>query len=402
MQYMGKFFLWAFLVIVGFGSASILNEGTARAVFSSIPERLHHEAKRVTDRMPSFEKAPFNDAKLLPSRAVRVTRARFISARNTHQFTGSIEARYEMRLSFRVGGKITSRLVETGEQVKAGQTIAVLDETDLRLGFEMAEAEVRSWQAQLANASFNENQAGKLAKKGYASKAQYDRDQTRKRTTRSSLEAAMRRLAIARNQLGYTTLKAYRDGIVTKLHVEEGQVITPGTTIVTIVRPKKLEAVVSVPENFVQRLSSTKAHMSLWAKPGKVFKARLRELSPVADPLTRTYQARFSLPDIGEHAFLGMTATVHLVENSGKKLIAVPSTALLDTKGGRFVWMVTPNKKRFRLKKVMVARFDQETVYLKGGIEEGDLIVVEGVHRIRETLRPEIDEIIALPAENHS
>jgi len=402
VRYLGKYFLWTLLVVVGFGSANLFGKGTAGAVISNIPDRLHHQALSVSKWISGFDKTTADKAKLIPSRAVRVTRVHYAAVRKTRHFTGSIQARYELKLSFRVGGKIKSRLVETGERVKAGQTIAILDETDLRLSFEAAEAEVRSWQAQLANASIDEKRADKLARKGYTSKAKHDRNQTRKKTTSAGLEAAKRRLEIARNRLGYTTLKAYRDGVVTKLHVEEGQVVTPGTTIVTIIRPKEQEAVVSIPENFVQHLNSTKAYLTLWANPGKIFKARLRELSPVADPLTRTYQARFSLPDIAEHASLGMTATVHLIDGREKKLAIVPSTALFDRKDGRFVWMVTPNQKNFRLRRVTVASIDQQVAYLTGGVEEGNLIVVEGVHRIHKTLRPEIGEILPQPDDKRS
>ena len=105
------------------------------------------------------------------------------------------------------------------------------------------------------------------------------------------------------------------------------------------VQARYLEAVVSVPEARVGEVRSADAEVELWSEPGRRYPVELRELSPVADPATRTYEARFTLPE-DAHPALGMSATVILEPAGGRPTVELPTSALIDTGSGPSVWVV--------------------------------------------------------------
>src|SRR5205807_6598518 len=125
-------------------------------------------------------------------------------------------------------------------------------------------------------------------------------------------DRAREALTLASNRLAYCELTADADGVITSLPAEAGQVVAEGQVVARLARDGEREAVVSLPENQAVAARSARATVTLWAAPGESYPAVLRELSPTADPVTRTYQARFTIQKPGPKVVLGMTATVHL------------------------------------------------------------------------------------------
>src|SRR5207302_3072849 len=137
-------------------------------------------------------------------------------------------------------------------------------------------------------------------------------------------------LTLARNRLSYCELTADADGVITALPAEAGQVVAEGQVVARLARDGEREAVVSLPENQADAARSARATVTLWAAPGESYPAVLRELSPTADPVTRTYQARFTIQNLGPKVVLGMTATVHLTPTSATGYV-LPLSSLLRT-----------------------------------------------------------------------
>jgi RND family efflux transporter MFP subunit len=293
-----------------------------------------------------------------------------------------VRARYESDLAFRVSGKVVSRHVELGERVRAGQPLFRLDPEDNELALKAAEADLAAAEAEVEYATAEDaRQQRLLSRRATATseveKARADRDMAVGRRDR-----AIKALALARNRLSYCTLTADADGVVTELPGEAGLVVVEGQPVARLARDGGREAVVSLPENRVEAARSALARVTLWSAPGISFPAVLREVSPAADPLTRTYQARFALPGACPGVELGMTATVHLTPADSAPGFVLPLSSLQRQANRPAVWVVGREAGRPTLTPVEVREFRQESVVIGAGVKPGDLVVTAGVQKI--------------------
>src|SRR5437764_13761329 len=224
-----------------------------------------------------------------PERPVQVQRVVLRPEAAGHEFVGVVRARYETDLGFRVAGKITARIVNVGDRVRAGDVIARLDPQDPQLQLESARAELYAATSNLAQATSDELRYAGLKSRGYATVADYERKKAAKDEAEGRLERAQRALDLARNQLAYAELKAEADGVITATLAEPGQVVAIGQAVARLAHRGDMEAVIALPETWLGEARTSRATVRLWAGPDRRFTARLRELSPQADPLTRTY-----------------------------------------------------------------------------------------------------------------
>jgi multidrug efflux system membrane fusion protein len=324
-----------------------------------------------------------------PPRAVRVQEVTADAAAVAQTYTGVVRARYETDLAFRVGAKIVSRHVEVGQRVSARAVLFRLDPTDYRLAVKAAEADLTAAEAEVVQATAED---ARLARGGRLAVSSSETDKAR-----SARDAAVARrdrareaLTLARNRLSYCELTAGADGVITALPAEAGQVVAEGQVVARLARDGEREAVVSLPENQAVAARSARAMVTLWAAPGESYPAVLRELSPTADPVTRTYQARFTVRDSGPKVVLGMTATVHLAPADAAPGYALPLSSLLRTGDRPAVWVVDRRTGAVTLTPVEVREYRQETVVLSGGVKPGQLVVTAGVQKLDAglTVRP--------------
>lgn len=308
------------------------------------------------------------------------------AAAATHSFTGVVRARYEADLGFRVAGKVTARSVEVGQRVAAGQTIATLDPSDYELAAKSAAAELGVAEADARNAAAELARAEAATAAGAASRSDLDARRTAADASRDRVTKAARDLELARNRLAYCTLTADADGLVTAVPVEAGQVVSAGQTVARVARAGHREAVVSIPEHRLDLAKTGAAVLSLWsAGSAAKYPVTLRELSPVADPATRTYQARFTIADTVPGLELGMTATVHLSAGAGGPTFLLPASALVRQGPQGSVWVVGEGGK-LALTPVTVARYGQDEVAISGGLRGGEQVVRAGVNRLHAGL----------------
>src|SRR5438105_1842099 len=273
-------------------------------------------------------------------RPVQVQRVAFQSEDASREFVGVVRARYETDLGFRVAGKITARIVNVGDRVRVGDMIARLDSQDLKLQVESAQAELSAATSNLAQAAADELRYASLKSRGYAAVADYDRKKAAKDEAEGRLERAQRALDLARNQLGYAALAADADGVITATLAEPGQVVAVGQPVVRLARHGEMEAVVALPETWLGEARESRATVGLWSGPQRQFAARLRELSPQADPMTRTYAARFTIEQPDDAVALGMTATVTLSHAADAPVAKLPLSAILNRGTGPSVYVV--------------------------------------------------------------
>lgn len=296
-------------------------------------------------------------------------------------FVGVVRPRIESDLGFRVEGKVLKRLVNVGDAVKEGDALASLDEVDLRLQAEQAEAELAAATAARAQTEADFNRARTLSKQGWTTVAALDGRRAATEEARGRLARAERALSLARNAFSYAVLRADADGVVTATSVEPGQVVAAGAPAIRLARTGEKEAVVAIPETLIERARSGEATVSLWSNGGTAYPAKLRELSPAADTVTRTYLAKFSMPEAGPEVRLGMTATVSLKEKSSAPVARLPITALFNQGPGPSVWTVAADG-RLIAKPVTVTAYEAKDVIVSHGLSEGDRVVMLGVQKL--------------------
>lgn len=324
------------------------------------------------------ESAPISSSPL----PVRAAVVQFNASTEARSYTGTIKARYESDLGFRVAGKIIARLVNVGDPVEPGMTLARLDATDYRLSLESAEAELKAAQSSLRQAEADEKRYATLNRDSWVSNASYDQKRAAADEARGRAQRAERSLALARNQLAYTDLVATQRGIVTALPVEVGQVVAAGQLIVRVARLDELEAVVSIPESRIAADRVAKATVTLWADGGRIYEAKLRETSPQADPATRTYQARYTIAKPDDAISLGKTATVHLATDTDAQLAKLPLAAVFKDQGQPSVWLIDERQGRLIKTGVEVKAWTETSALISGGLQTGQKVVAAGVHKL--------------------
>jgi len=315
-------------------------------------------------------------------RPVQVQRVLFAEEHPAREFVGVVRARHETDLGFRVAGKILTRLVNMGDTVHAGNVVARLDPKDLNLQVESAQAEFVAATSNLTDAAAEEGRYAKLITSNSIPAADYDHKKAARAEAEGRLKRAQRALDLARNQLGYTELKVDSDGVITATPAEPGQVVNIGQPVARLAHGEK-EALVALPESWLEEARASTATVSLWANPDRRFKAHLRELSPQADASTRTYAARFTMENPDGTVALGMTATVRLARPATGRVAKLPLSAILNRGTGPSVYVVGKSG-ALTLRPVTVASFTEDAALVSDGVADGDEVVTLGV----QTLEP--------------
>jgi RND family efflux transporter MFP subunit len=316
-----------------------------------------------------------------PARPVLVATVHYEAESPARSFVGTIRPRIEADTGFRVPGKVAKRLVEVGQTVDVGQPLATLDEVDLKLQAEQAEAELRAATGVLAQAAAAETRARDLRVNGWTTDAQMDQARAAADEARARLNRAQRSVELTNNSLSYATLSADSRGVVTATLIEPGQVVASGQTAIRIARFAEKEAVVSIPETLVGRAKDGTASVTLWSSPDRKYAAKLREIAPAADPATRTYLAKFSLPEADDSVSLGMTATLTLADRATARVARLPLSALFS-EGRDPSFYVVDDKGDVSLKPVAVKSYESNDVVITGGVDEGARVVALGVQKL--------------------
>jgi multidrug efflux system membrane fusion protein len=315
-------------------------------------------------------------------RPVRALQAAMEGSDIATEFSGEVRPRIESRLGFRVPGKIIARKVDVGTVVKRGQVLMQLDPQDLLLGQAQAKAGLSAAESNrdLAKAELKRYQ--ELREKNFVAQAVLDAKETAFRAAQASYDQARAGLSNQSNQASYASLVADVDGVVTGIDAEVGQVVAAGSSVVRVAKTGELDVVVGIPEdkiNSIRQLSDVKVRM--WANQGEVIAAKLRELSPIADPVTRTFTAKVALsPDV-KNVRLGMTAMVSFGMKNPQAMVRLPLTALLQEKNVNSVWVVEAGA--VKLVPVQLGGTAGEDVLIASGVSAGQMIVTAGVNLLK-------------------
>ena len=316
-----------------------------------------------------------------PVRAVKLLTVGVVPLSAQLEYAGEVRARSELRLGFRVGGKIAQRQAELGERVRAGQVLAQLDPQDYRLAAQAAQAQVSAAQTQrdLAAADFKRYAA--LKAQNFISGAELERREASVKSAQAQLDQARAQASSQGNQTGYTQLTAPAAGVVTGVEAEPGQVVAAGTPVVRIAEDGPRDVVFAVPEDKVAQVQPGQSvSVRAWSGGG-VLAGKVREVAASADPVTRTYAVKVALQG---NAVPALGATVYVLpqalSRAGIQAITLPTTALRQQGQGTAVWVYDPASSTVRSQDIEVTTADGNAAVVSAGLTPGMQVVATGVH----------------------
>lgn len=317
---------------------------------------------------------------------VRPVRAQAITyklLRDRQFYPAVILPRYETPMGFRVAGKIAARRVDIGTVVQAGQILATLDPADMKLNLKATQAQLRSADADLERTRQDLDRYTQLKTSPAYNQSVYDQRLSAFRAAEARSAQLREQIHLAQNQIEYTDLVAPARGVITAVSGEAGQVVAAGQTIMTLTRTDELEVVVAIPESRIKEaVAADKVGFTLFSDPDNKIRAKLREISPSADPATRTYRLRYSIVEPVENLQIGMSATLQLEKLGAQRFATLPLTALYQDKDRQAVWVINAQTGGLTLKPVEVVAYGQDKVRIKSGVDEGELVVTAGVHKL--------------------
>lgn len=325
-----------------------------------------------------------------PPRLVSTHIVRFGTADDVANYPGEIRPRHEVTLSFRVGGKLTSRPVENGDRVHAGQVLARLDPADTRLGAEAAQAGRSAAASDLLFATADLARHQDLFAKKFISATAMQAKEAVVNAAQGRLDAATAQAALAANQGHYAVLSAESRGVVSAVLAEAGQVVAAGQPVLRLALAGEKEVLIAVPESRLSELAEAgPIAVSLWAKPGREYAGRVREVASMADPLTRTYPARVAIADPDDEIRLGMSANLRFARKGSGTLAIIPAAAIFHERSRPAVWVVSPDG-TVALRAVEVDQFRHDGAAIRAGLKDGERIIASGAHKLTagERVRP--------------
>ncbi|WP_448091311.1 efflux RND transporter periplasmic adaptor subunit [Pseudomonas azerbaijanoccidentalis] len=327
-----------------------------------------------------------------PVRPVLSIKVEALGEQNLGRFAGSIQARYESNVGFRVPGRIASRSVDVGAEVEKGALLASLDPTDQKNQLRSAEGDLASIRANLINAQATARRQQSLFDQGVGSQAQLDAAQTDLKTTQASLDQAQAAVNQAKDQLNYVELRADHKAVVTAWMAEAGQVVTAGQQVVTLAQPDIKEAVIDLPDTLVDQLPQDVVfQVALQLTPEINTTAIIREIEPQAESATRTRRARLTLSETPTAFRLGSAISVTL-SLAIKPQIELPLSALQEVEGKPRIWIVDTQSQTVSPRDVSIVSRTDTTVVVASGVKTGERIVSAGVNSLKPGQKVKVDE----------
>ncbi|MDI6428116.1 efflux RND transporter periplasmic adaptor subunit [Cronobacter dublinensis] len=296
--------------------------------------------------------------------------------------TGDIRAHDETTLSFRTDGRITRRLVDIGAAVRAGQLLATLERATGENQAASAQADRQSAQAAERVAALNLKRMQALMPSGAIARSQLDSARADWQSAVARLKSSEAALRNAEENLSWTQLVAPAGGVITNVNASAGQVVSAGQSVFTLATSDARDVVfdVSDPQLFADQ-AHTVFPVALLTSPAITATARLRDISPQADPQTRTWRVRLMLQSPPAAMALGASVMVSLPQTR-EKGVRVPAAALTRLNGRPVVFIIDA-RQQAQPRPVTIAAYTATDVLLTGGVSPGDRVITAGVSKLR-------------------
>lgn len=320
--------------------------------------------------------------KTVPVRTVRYVVVGSAQTLPALERTGEIHAHDETILSFRTGGRIVTRSVDIGDRVNAGQLLATLENTTSQNQLDGAQADYEGAKASAQVAALNVSRMQKLMPTGAIARTQLDNARADWLVARARLKNSESALRNARENLGWTRLIAPQSGMIIEVSASAGQVVSGGQSVLTLATGEARDVVFDIAKpDAIPPQEQAGLRVSLLSDPSVQASAALRDISPQADPQTRTWRVRATLQNPPLAMALGASVTVTLPA-TGPHGYALPASALSRVGDKPAVYVINPQSQA-QLRVVVPAYYTATSVIISGGLEPGDRVITAGVSKLR-------------------
>ncbi len=315
--------------------------------------------------------------------SVRTQRVEVVARPRTASLIGEFRARYQNAMSFRINGRLEKRNVDVGDRVVVGDVLASLDSLQLFSDVTAAKAALRSSEAALFEATSSANRLEPLVKTKATSQAEFDDAKAAQLVAAGVVNIRKSALDTAQNQLSYTELRATASGVILERTAEKGQVVAAGQAVFVIASDGERDAVFDAfPKDTNDRPVEDQITVSLISNPSISTYGLIREIAPSVDKTKGTVRVKVGLPDPPSQMTLG-APVIGVARFRSVDVIQLPWTALSRQEGQASVWVVDPAANTVSQKKVNVDSFVAGTLLVSGGLAPGELVVTEGVQKLR-------------------
>jgi RND family efflux transporter MFP subunit len=334
--------------------------------------------------------APPATAPPAPVVAVTVHALSPTEARGDLHYPVEVAARYTTVMAFRVAGQIIERKVRLGDVVHRGDVIARLDAIDAQKQLAAAGAALDAAEHRLVFARQTVDRDRAQQAQNLIAANQLEQSENDYAAALAAREQANNQFAVAGNTLRYNSLIAEHDGIITSENADTGQVVAPGQAVYDMAWSGEVDVTLDAADHDLGAIANGQsAVVTFLALPGRQFTGRVREISPAADPQSRTYRVKLTLIDAGNEVRLGMTgdATLAAAAHGAAGVLptfVIPATALFHRGKEPAVWIIKSPASTLELRPVTIARYAERSATVTQGLCEGDTVVLAGVHTVYE------------------
>ncbi|MCG8324753.1 MAG: efflux RND transporter periplasmic adaptor subunit [Thiotrichales bacterium] len=309
--------------------------------------------------------------------AVQTDHAVEIEIAPTTWVPGTVVGRFDSRVAAEVEGRLT-KVVEVGDRLQAGDVIAGIDRVRYELSLNEIEAELAPLQAELNFYERESERLDRLAEQNNAAKNRLEEIEMNRDQTMGKMRVVRAKLAMARDELSKTIIRAPFPGVVVERFMSKGERVDAGDQVIRLVDTEKLEVQARVPANSVFKFNPGE---QILVKDGsREVLSTIRTVVPVGDELSRLYELR--IENSMQEWTVGRAVKIAVPTDFPRKVVAVPRDALVIRSDGIRVYRVD-KEGRSEMLKVLTGIANATHIEIKAGINAGDEIVVRGNERLR-------------------
>jgi RND family efflux transporter MFP subunit len=304
--------------------------------------------------------------------------------------SGSLQARRAATLRAEVGGALLEVKVEQGQPVKRGDLLARIDDAALQDQLIAARSAARVTENALQVARAEEERSAKLAESGVITQRDFDRVKLARQQAEAQLSEAQARLALTQDQLNRTRITAPYDGVVSERQANAGDVVAPGTPLVTVVDPTSLRLEAAVPAEYASQLQvGTPVAFRVAGYGEQGFAGKIERVNPVVDPATGQVRIYVAIPNTEQTLLAGLFAQGRVASES-REALAVPLSAV-DLRGTSPV-VLRVKEGRVERATVELGLRDEvaQQVEIRSGLQAGDVVLLGSAKDLAEGTRVQV------------
>jgi RND family efflux transporter MFP subunit len=319
----------------------------------------------------------------VPAIPVRISPVTTGELSEVYKTTGTVSANREAKISAKIQGKVTQVPIKMGEFVATGQTLILLDHDELAYQCRQSKAALSLAQANFKQAKSNFERLQKLYEEQAISQQEFDQVQTSLEVNENEVRQAQANLDLNQDHLNATTITAPFNGYVGLVDVTQGEVVSPGSPLLTMADLTKVFVTINLSDSYIGRVKKGQTiQLTFTTYPGETFQGTVRQISPIADPATQAFPVKILLTNTARKLKVGMLAEVKFNFNQRQKVLQIPIDAIIDETGNKSVFIIKKNKAV--RKKVALGISNGKMTEVLSGLTGNEQVVVMGQNNLED------------------